>query len=254
MKVFDTHAHLSASQFKKDRQELIDSFAEKGVALVVECATEEKDFDLIAKIGENEGIYTCFGVHPHSASEISKDYKDKIVAQLQNPKAVAIGEIGLDYHYDFSPRDTQKQVFCEQIELAIAHNKPLVLHEREAHADMLAILQYYAGKFTGVMHCYSGSVEMMPRFLDLGLYLGIGGTATFPNAQKTRDVARMVPLDRIVLETDCPYLTPHPFRGKRNDPTYVKVICENIAELREMDAEELAQITLENGKKLFNIK
>lgn len=254
MKLFDTHAHIMDKRFNQDRDALIESFAEHDVMLVLECSAETSDWPKVKQITQYDCLYGAYGLHPHAASEASDGYLDQIAAYCQDEKARAVGEIGLDYHYDFSPRDQQKQVLREQIELAIALDKPVVLHEREAHADMLEILTDYTGKLRGVLHCYSGSVEMMPRFLSLGLHLGFGGTSTFHNAKKTRAVLEEVPLDRMLIETDSPYLTPVPFRGQRNDPTYVRYVCENIAQLRGESVEKIAEITWNNGCALFQVE
>jgi hydrolase, TatD family len=254
MKLFDTHAHLTDGRFDEDREALIESFAAQDIDLVLDCAAEQMDWEKVEKISQYEDIYAAYGIHPHSAADASADYLEQMQVYLRQEKAVAVGEIGLDYHYDFSPRDVQKKVFREQIELAIAMDKPIVVHDREAHSDTLSILQEYRGKVQGVLHCYSGSAEMMPQFLDLGFYLGFGGSSTFQNAKKTRAAAMAIPLDRMVLETDSPYLAPVPFRGQRNDPTRVKTICNHIAAIRNMESEELAQITHRNGKELFDIK
>lgn len=254
MKLFDTHAHLTDNRFDGDRAELIASFAEHDIDLVLDCAAEQADWDKVEAISQHDCIYAAYGIHPHRAAEASSDYLEQMQIYLRQKKAVAVGEIGLDYHYDFSPRDVQKNVFREQIELAIALQKPVVVHDREAHADTLSILQEYRGKVRGVLHCYSGSAEMMPQFLDLGFYLGFGGSATFQNAKKTQAAAQAVPLDRILLETDSPYLTPVPFRGKRNDPTFIKTICRHIALLRGMESEVVADIAYRNGTELFGIE
>lgn len=254
MKLFDTHAHLTDKRFNKDRAALIESFPAKDIGLVLECAAETGDWIKVKELTQYNCIYGAYGLHPHAASEAAEGYLDQIAAYCQDEKARAVGEIGLDYHYDFSPRDQQKKVLREQIELAIALNKPVVLHEREAHADMFEILSSYKGQLRGVLHCYSGSVEMMPQFLSLGLYLGFGGTSTFHNAKKTRAVVQEVPLDRMLIETDSPYLTPVPFRGERNDPTYVRYVCENIAQLRGESVEKIAEITWDNGCRLFQIQ
>lgn len=254
MKLFDTHAHLTDQRFDDDREQLIASFSEKEIALVVDCSASQSDWPKVKQLTKHKRIYGTYGIHPHDAEKAQSGYLDEMMRYLMDEKAVAVGEIGLDYHYDYSPRAVQQKVLREQIELAIALNLPVVIHEREAHEDMLTILREYKGRLQGVLHCYSGSVEMMPLFLDLGLYLGFGGTSTFHNARKTRNVVQSIPLDRMVIETDSPYLTPVPFRGERNDPTYVRYVCENIAQLRMLEAEEVAQITFDNGKRLFHIE
>lgn len=253
LSTFDTHAHLSASRFDGDRDAVVASLPEKGVALVVECGTEPADWDGVRRLSEHAFIYAAYGVHPHSAADVSDGYLQDLSNRLQDPKCVALGEIGLDYHYDFSPRDVQQRVLREQLECALAVGKPVILHDREAHEDMLDILRSFGGKLRGVMHCYSGSADMVSEWIDLGLYIGFGGAITFDKAVRPCKAAQAVPLDRLLIETDCPYMTPVPYRGRRNDPSYVALVCEKLAELRGMASEEMARITLENGKRLFGI-
>lgn len=252
--LFDTHAHLTDRRFDSDRAELLAGLPGQGIAYVVDCGTEPSDWPAVAQNAGQPYIYVAYGIHPHSAGYTRSADIDVLAGYLQRDKCVALGEIGLDYHYDFSPREDQKKWLQVQLELAASLNLPVILHDREAHADMLAALKPFAGKLRGVLHCYSGSAEMVHDFLDLGLYLGFGGSSTFANAKKTRQAAQAVPLDRMLLETDCPYLTPAPHRGKRNDPSYLRVICTTIADLRGMDALELARITTRNACTLFGIQ
>ena len=250
----DTHCHLSDARFDVDRAELLAALLQSGLRLCIENATSQEDWDAVGALGQAvDYIYVAYGVHPHSAAEVSKDYLSALEQRLDDPKCVAVGEIGLDYHYDFSPRDVQKRVFIEQIELAIAHDLPIVVHDREAHQDILEILGHYKGKVRGEMHCYSGSAEMLRQVAELDFYLGFGGTLTFKKATRPQKAASAAPLERLLIETDCPYLTPEPFRGRRNDPSMTRYVCEQLAQLRGLPVVEMAQIAYENACRLFGI-
>ncbi|MFS8500219.1 MAG: TatD family hydrolase, partial [Caldicoprobacter sp.] len=199
-------------------------------------------------------IYAAVGVHPHEVSQMSSRDLATLEAMTTGQKVVAIGEIGLDYYYDFSPRELQREWFAQQIDLAYSLGLPIIIHDREAHADVLDILKAKKDRIVGgVMHCYSGSWEMAKDFMDLGLYISLGGPVTFKNAKRPVEVAQKIPLDRLVIETDSPYLAPTPHRGKRNNPAYVGLVAQKIAEIRGMSFEEIAEITLNNAKKLFKI-
>lgn len=253
MKLFDSHAHLNDDRFDDDRAQVIAGFAEKGVVGIIECATDPSDLEVAVNLANAyEPVYAAVGVHPHSAKEYDVAVSEKLRALAKEAKVVAVGEIGLDYHYDFSPRDVQKDVLFRQIELAKELNLPVILHSRESTADMLEVLKA-AGADNGVMHCFSGSVDTAKVLLDMGLYLGVGGTLTFKNAVKAIDVVRMTPIDRILIETDSPYLAPIPMRGKRNEPAYVEFVARKIAEIKEISEEEVAKITFENARRLFGI-
>jgi len=254
--LFDTHAHLDDSRFDEDRDAVIAKCKEEGVELVLNAgsnlATSVKSINLANKY---DFIYASVGVHPHDASEMDEN-SCKVLAELaeKNNKVRAIGEIGLDYYYDHSPRDVQRKRFAEQIDLAVQLNLPVIIHDRDAHEDTMNILKKSGVKQVGgVLHSYSGSVEMMRECLKLNMYISLSGPVTFKNARKTVEVAQQVPLDMLLIETDSPYLTPVPHRGERNYPGYVKYVAEKIAAIRDMNFEEIAQITLENGKRLFRI-
>lgn len=253
MELFDTHAHLVDERFDGDREALIGALPLQGVQYMVECAASEEDsVRAVALAHAHHMIYAAVGVHPHEA----KAWGDRTAAVLKSlarqPKVVAIGEAGLDYHYDNSPRGIQREVFEKQVQLALELDMPFIVHTREATQDTLEILQKYPA-LRALLHCYSGSVETAKVLLKMGHYIALGGAVTFKNAHKTLDVARMVPLDRLVIETDSPYLAPVPHRGERNNPGYVRFVAEKIAELRGMDVEELARATTENAKNFFNI-
>lgn len=253
--LFDTHAHLDDKRFDDDRDELIRGLPERGVSRVItpgiDVDSSKKCVDLADKY---DIVYAGVGIHPHEASKLEDNYLDQLRTMAQNKKVVAIGEIGLDYYYDFSPRDIQKQRFIEQIELAAELKLPIIIHNRDSHEDMLNILREHKNLINGgVMHCFSGSWEMAKIVLDLGLYISLAGPVTFKNAKKPVEVANNIPLDRLLIETDSPYLTPVPYRGKRNDPGHVALVAEKIAEIRGITVEEVGRITTENALNLFKI-
>lgn len=252
--IFDTHAHYDDAAFDEDRKEILDTLKSLGVSLVV-----NQGIDLVSSVKslelakEYDYIYTAMGYHPEAAGEERKGDLDVIAELLETEeKAVAIGEIGLDYHYeDGAPRETQKDLFERQLALSKEMDLPVVVHDRDAHGDILELLRKYRPK--GVVHCFSGSVEMAEEIVKLGIYIGLGGAVTFKNAKKPVAVAGAVPMDRLVLETDCPYMAPVPYRGKRNYSAYIPAVAEVIGGIRGMDAQEILDITFENGINLFEI-
>ena len=250
---FDTHTHLDDDKFDIDRDELITSLKNEGLSLAVNIGanlvTSQNSIDLAEKY---DFIYAAVGVHPNDTGDMTDEDLQKIEEMAKHEKVVAIGEIGLDYHYDEPAPEVQKVWFEKQLLLAKKLNMPYIIHDREAHADVLEIIKKI-GHFNGVMHCFSGSSEMARQVTDLGMYVSIAGQVTFKNAPKVQAVAKSVPLDKLLIETDSPYLTPEPFRGKRNNSAYVKYTAEKIAELRGMSIEEIAKITMENGKRFYNI-
>lgn len=254
--LFDTHAHLDDEKFDQDRDEVIKRCKEEGVELILNAgsniATSIKSISLAKQY---DYIYAAVGVHPHDASSMDKDSIGVLAELAANPKVKAIGELGLDYHYDFSPREVQKRRFIEQIDLARQLKLPIIVHDRESHADVMDIFRKCSVKQVGgVVHSFSGSVEMAMECLKLGLYLSFGGPVTFTNAKKTVEVVKEMPMDMLLIETDSPYLTPVPHRGKRNYPGYVRLVAEKIAEIKGLTVEEVAEKTMENGKRLFGIK
>ncbi|WP_066650133.1 TatD family hydrolase [Christensenella timonensis] len=254
MKLFDTHVHLLSGHFDEDRETLIARLAGQGIEYVVESSPDIADSIRAAGLAkEHHSVYAAVGVHPHSASEWDEAAKDVLRSLSKEEKVVAIGEIGLDYHYDFSPRDTQKRAFSEQVKLAMELGLPIVVHSREATLDTLAILKQYPG-VRGELHCFSGSAQTAEELVKMGFYIAFGGALTFKNARKTIEAAQAVPMERLLLETDCPYMTPVPLRGKRNEPAYVRYVAEKMAEVRQLPVEEVARITLENGKRFFGIE
>lgn len=251
--MIDSHAHYNASAFDEDRDAVLKSLSENGVDAVINIGDNLEASRTCLKMAHDYPfLYAAVGVHPESAEEVTSDALRKLEEMLSDEKAVALGEIGLDYHYDDVPRDVQRRAFRMQLVLAKRLDVPVVIHDREAHRDCLDILKE-EGITKGVMHCFSGSVEFMREVVKQGLYVALGGVVTYKNARHTVDVAREVPLDRLLLETDCPYLAPVPHRGKRNSSLYMHHTAERIAEIRGIDVGTLYVLTTENTKKLFGI-
>ena len=252
--LFDTHAHMDDRAFDDDRGELLSRLPEAGIGLLMNpgCSlASSRAACALAK--EYDYIYAAVGSHPDAAAEVSPEVLEAYRALVrENPKVKAIGEIGLDYHYEDVPREIQKEAFRAQMALAAEMNLPVIVHEREAHADGMAIVREFP-TVTGVFHCYSGSLEMAKELVSLGWYIGFTGVLTFKNARKALEVAAALPLDRIVLETDCPYMSPEPFRGKRNDPGKLYRMAQALASLRGLSEEDVQRITLENGRRLYRI-
>jgi TatD DNase family protein len=253
--LFDTHAHLDDERFDEDRDAVIAQCRQDGVDLILNAGSNmETSVRAIALAGKYDFIYAAVGVHPHDASQMDQDTAGALAALAENKKVRAIGEIGLDYHYDLSPRDVQQKRFIEQIDLARQLRLPIIVHDREAHGDVMDIFKKSRIKEVGgVLHSFSGSAEMAQECLRMGLYLSISGPVTFNNAKKTVEAVREIPLDMLLIETDSPYLTPVPHRGKRNYPGYVRFVAEKAAEIKGITFEEVAQKTMENGKRLFGI-
>jgi TatD DNase family protein len=266
MIITDTHAHLNDERYKDDLDQVLIRAGAAGLTrIILASASYQDSLDSMRIASEkNSGklaLWCMVGVHPHEA----EGYTDEIHGQMHDwlgnrikHRIVALGEIGLDYFYDLSPRDIQRQVFCRQLDLAFEMDVPIVLHERDAAMDTLDILAAYknAGKLRtvpGVCHCFSGSVEVAAKLIAYGFYLGFDGPITFKNNRKSPDVIRSIPIDRLLIETDCPYLTPVPFRGQRNEPAYVSYILEKMAELKGETSEKMAEITTENASRLFGL-
>ena len=254
--MIDSHVHLDDEAFEEDREEVIKSLSENGIELVINNSSDLTSSERSVKLSNKyENIYAAIGVHPHEASSYNDEVENRLIELSKDKKVVAIGEIGLDYYYDNSPRDVQKEVFKRQIELAAKLKKNIVIHSRDAAKDTFDILKEAHEKydFTALIHCFSQSVDMMREYLKMGDYIALGGAVTFKNAKTPKEVAKVVDLDRLLLETDCPYMTPVPYRGKRNEPKFVKFSCQYIADLRQMDAGELEKITAINTKRFFGI-
>ncbi len=254
-RLIDTHAHLEHERYRSDRDDVVARARAAGVWPIVEVASDEKTSWLaIGLVRRYPGLFATVGIHPHEARTASESALERIRAVAREPGVVAIGEIGLDYHYDFSPRDDQRRAFAAQIGLARDVGLPIVVHDREAHQDTLDILRSEAVQGVGgVMHCFSGDFGMARECLDMGLYISVGGSVTFPGAGRLRDIIAGIPLDRLVLETDCPYLTPAPHRGKRNEPAYLVFVAREVARAAKATLDEVAAMTTRNATRLFQL-
>ncbi|MBE6940205.1 MAG: TatD family deoxyribonuclease [Ruminococcaceae bacterium] len=252
--LFDTHAHYDDEQFDNDRQTLLASLPEHGVGLVVNPGiTVETSRQAVDFARCHPHMYAAVGIHPENCHDFCPEQIQQLRQLAAEPKVVAIGEIGLDYYWaENPPKEVQQEAFRCQLALAEELHLPVIVHDREAHADTLSMVQEFP-KVTGVFHCFSGSVEMARQLVDMGWMLSFNGAITFKNARKAPEVVRAIPLDRLMIETDAPYLTPVPYRGKRNDSTYVHLVAETIAAIRELPVEEVVRITTENGKRFFGI-
>lgn len=253
--LIDTHVHLNADQYDEDLQPVIDRALEAGVDRMIVVGFDEKTITRTMELIEQyDFIYGVIGWHPVDAIDFTEDNYNWIKELATHDKIVAIGEMGLDYHWDKSPKDVQKSVFRRQIALAKELKKPIVIHNREATQDVVDILkEENAAEVGGVMHSFSGSKEICDEILKLNFIISLGGPVTFKNAKQPKEVAQHVPLDKLIVETDAPYLTPHPYRGKRNEPAYVKLVAEQIAELRGISYEALAAATTQNAERLFGL-
>ena len=248
--IFDSHAHYTDRAFNDDRENMLDSLKESGISGVINCGADLNSSECSLKLAdEYDYIYAACGVHPEEVDNLPSDYINILRTMAKNKKCVAIGEIGLDYYWRQDNKETQKKVFEEQILLANELNLPIIVHDREAHGDTLEILKKH--KPEGVLHCFSGSVETAKEIIDLGMYIGLGGALTFKNARKAVEVAEFLPIEKLLLETDCPYMAPVPMRGKRNFSGYIPYIAEKIAQIKNTDAQSVLDITAENTKRLF---
>ncbi len=254
--LFDSHAHYNDEKFKEDVDELLSSMPENNVGLILNSCSDISEIPDILKLCEKYPfIYASIGVHPHEVENLTEADMDVLKEYSKHSKVKAIGEIGLDYFYDFSPRETQKKWFARQVELAKELKLPVVIHDRDAHKDSMDILrEHNISEVGGVFHCYAGSVEMAREILGWGMYIAFGGSLTFKKSVKPKEVAAYVPLDRIVIETDCPYLTPEPHRGKRNSSLYIHYVAEMLAQIKGVSVETIENATFENAKKLFKIQ
>jgi TatD DNase family protein len=262
MVLIDTHCHINFGQFDEDRDAVMQRAAERNVTMLINPAVDvESSYAGIALSQQYEGVYAAVGVHPNSTA----NFEDSIIQTLrelaiESPKVVAIGEIGLDYYWDKSPKSAQQHAFEAQLNLATELELPVIIHNRDAHDDVIRILESWASTLpdslknrAGVLHSFSAPPEIAERALAVGLYLGFTGPLTFKKAEDLRQIARSVPLDRLLIETDAPYLTPEPYRGKRNEPAYVYHVADRLAALHAMPTEKMADITTENAKRLFRL-
>ena len=252
--IFDTHAHYDDEQFDGDRDELLKSMSDLGVGTIVDVsATYESCEKVLVLAGKYPYVYAAIGVHPDEVGELNEDKIQHMKELCRNKKVIAVGEIGLDYYWDNEPHEVQQKWFIRQLKLAGEVKKPVIIHSREAAADTMYIMKNYAQGLGGVIHCYSYSREMAEEYVKMGFYIGIGGVVTFKNAKKLKDVATAIPIEKIVLETDCPYMAPEPYRGKRNQSSYIRYVAEKIAELKEMSPEEVIAVTEKNARDLYGI-
>ena len=253
--LFDSHAHLDDNRFDGDREEVIARAAANGVTGIInigaDMASSRRSVELARRYAS---VYAAVGIHPHDAKDaVEDDYAQLAAWVKEEPKVLAIGEIGLDYYYDWSPRPVQQEVFRRHIQLAREVGKPIIIHDRDAHGDILAMVKQEAAGLTGVFHCLSGRLDMAREVIKLGFYVSIAGPVTFDKSVKLKEIAAAVPLDRLLVETDAPYLTPHPHRGRRNEPAHVRFVAEEVARARGLTLAEVATATTANVKRLFHI-
>lgn len=254
LKLFDTHCHLNDQAFQEDQEEVILRAKEAGVnkmAVIGFDLPSSREAVRLAK--DNDSVYAGVGIHPHDAESVTPETFKELEDLLRDEKVVALGETGLDYYYEHSPRQAQQSVFRQSLEMALRAGKPVIIHDREAHGDLLSILREAGREYWGVMHCYTGSREMARDLVRLGFFFSFAGPVTFKNAKRLAEVVKAIPDDRLLLETDAPYLAPHPFRGKRNEPSYLGRIAETLAEIRGASLEQIAKITWENACRFFNL-
>lgn len=253
--LFDTHMHINDNKFEDDREEVIKRAREEGVEMMVNVGFNKETIDPTIQLAEQyEFIYAAVGWHPTDAKDMTDDDLAWLERLCDHPKVVALGEMGLDYYWDTSPKDVQKEVFRKQIDLAKRKKMPIIIHNRDAHQDVINILkEENASEVGGIMHCYSGSWEIAKQALDMNFYISFGGPITFKNAKQPKEVLAKVPLERLLIETDCPYLTPHPHRGKRNEPAYVRLVAQAAAQIKGISIKEMEEITTNNAKNVFNL-
>lgn len=252
--LFDSHAHVDDNRFDEDREAVINRAKEAGLVGILNAgACMASSARSLALAEQHDIIYAAVGIHPHDAKEAADRDYEQLAEWTRAAKVVAIGEIGLDYYYDLSPREVQQQVFIRQLDVARQCNKPFIIHDRDAHGDVMAILKKEAKGLMGVMHCYSGSLEMAKEVIKMGLYVSFAGPITYAKDGKLKEVAANIPLERLLVETDCPYLTPQPFRGRRNEPAHVRFTAEEVARVRGMEFAALAEAATANTKRLFGI-
>lgn len=252
--IFDSHAHYDDEQFDEDREELLKGLKDNGVDGIINCGSSLEGLEKSVKLSkEFDFIYAAAGIHPENADEFNEEVKRRIEELAIANEIVAVGEIGLDYYWEENPpKEVQKEVFKAQMEIANKYNLPVIIHDREAHGDTLEIMKAYPG-VVGVVHCFSGSVEFAKECIKLGYYIGITGVVTFKNSKVIKEVVKSIPVERILVETDCPYMAPTPHRGKRNQSDYIKYIINEISDLKGLTPEEISEFTIFNTKSLFKI-
>jgi len=252
--IFDTHAHYDATQFDEDREALLSSMAESHVRRIVNIGSDRASWEKIISLTDTyDFIYGTLGIHPSVKEDLKDAYLAELSSLLQQDKIIAVGEIGLDYYWDKDNHSLQKDMLIKQLEIAKAHKLPVVIHSREAAADTYDIMKTHWGTRPAIIHCYSYSLELAKAYVKLGYYIGVGGVVTFPNGKKLKEVVQGLPLSALVMETDCPYLAPVPFRGKRNDSAKLIYVAEAIARLKDVTLEEVLQATWDNGNKVYGL-
>ena len=265
--LIDTHAHLDFDAFDPDRDKVISRAREAGVAAIINPGAGLAESRTAVALAEtNPVVYAAVGVHPHEATTLTEVAIEELHSLAMHPRVVAIGEIGLDFYRDYAPRDVQREAFRAQLDLARQLGKPVIIHDREAHGEVLATLRQWVSdpqsasvqgtgihNPPGVLHCFSGSLEMALEAIQLGFYIAVDGPVTFRHASRLRGIVRQLPLERLLIETDCPYLTPEPYRGQRNEPAYVRFVAQAIAELHSLPFEEVGNVTTANARRLFGL-
>ena len=248
----DSHAHIQISQFNSDREAVIKRSIEANVSHILIIGFDlESSTNAVRLAEKHDNLYATVGMHPHGAKDLTPAILKTFRKLLNRTKVIALGEIGLDYYRNLSPHPVQKDAFDTQLDLAEEFKMPIIVHNRDAYMDILPMLEARSGKISGVLHCFTGDVDMMHRCVEIGFYIGIGGIVTYPNAKDVQSVAQQLPLERLLIETDCPWLTPQFRRGKRNEPAYVIAVAEKIAELRDISVEEVGKVTTNNFNNLF---
>lgn len=252
--IFDTHSHYDDEQFDEDREQMLADMPSLGVGTIVAVSASWDSCPKTIEFAANYPyVYAAIGIHPDEVGSLTEERFAEMEEMLSANKVVAVGEIGLDYHWDVEPRQVQKDWFIRQLDLARKHNLPVLIHSRDAAQDTMEIMKEHGQGLGGVIHCYSYSLEMAREYVKMGYYIGIGGVVTFKNAKKLKEVVREIPLERIVLETDCPYMAPEPYRGKRNNSSYLKYVAEAIAVLKETTPEEVVRVTEENARRMYQL-
>ena len=251
--LIDSHAHTTDAKFDGDRQEVLNRAFSCGLKYIIEVGCEPPFWDKVAELSKQENIYSMFGLHPQDAEKFNDELFNKLKMLLSNDKCVAVGEIGLDYHYENYDSKLQKEIFIKQINLALEINKPICVHCRDAYDDMVEIFKSFKQLPKGVIHCFSGSYEQAKVVLNMGFLIGVDGPCTYPKSNKIIKVIENVPLEKLLVETDCPYLAPQKYRGQRNEPAYVVEVAKKIAEVKNISFEEVCNKTMENTLKLYNI-
>ncbi|MCF2683283.1 TatD family hydrolase [Faecalicatena contorta] len=252
--IFDTHAHYDSEQFNEDRKELLQSMEEQGVGTIVNvCASYASCERVTNMVQEYPFMYAAVGIHPDHVGSLNEETFARMKELFTRDKVIAVGEIGLDYYWDHESHDLQKNWFIRQLELAKELDLPVLIHSRDAAADTMEIMREYAAGLDGVIHCYSYSREMAQEYVKMGFYIGVGGVVTFKNGRKLKETVADIPLEAIVLETDCPYLAPEPYRGKRNNSSYIRYVAEEIARIKGVTYEEVVAQTEENARKMYRL-